>query len=114
MEKEDVLKWQEEKLSDEEKIYGNKLLLKFMDFDCDKSDKWIINCSLYDRSYDELLKVAFKISKFEYPPEFEGQINKEVYMYNELTLSEIANLPNFYRKTVHIVRSILREKEKGN
>ena len=53
-----------EPLTVDEKLKGNRVLLGFMDFDNQKSDKWIIDCGKYDRSYDELMEVAHKINTF--------------------------------------------------
>ena len=110
----DLLNWGQKELSNEEKIYGNKILLEFMGFEHNKSEKWLLECSRYDHSHEELLKVAFKISEFDYPPESDyHSVNKEIYWYNQLRLSEIKDISDFFRRTVNIVRSLLEIQKKS-
>jgi hypothetical protein len=89
-------------LTKEEIIEGNTLLLKFMEFDCDKSEEWILNCALYDKSYSELMSVALKIETF-YDENY-GSMNASKFNYRHMMFHEILDLSIFYRKTVKFVK----------
>ena len=91
-----------EPLSEDEIFEGNTLFLKFMDFDYDKSRKWIINCALYDKSYTELMKVALKINTFwdkECSP-----INGIKAIYMHMIFKQIMDFNYFYRRTVKFIK----------
>jgi|SRR3989337_3727754 len=90
-----------EPLTVDEKLKGNRVLLGFMDFDNQKSDKWIIDCGKYDRSYDELMKVAHKINTFF--SDKSSRLNGKRFDYKHMMFHQIMDFNYFYRKTVEFV-----------
>ncbi len=90
-------------LSQEEILEGNKLMLDFMGFQSNKSDKWIIECSQYDRTWDELMKVAEKIS-ITYG-EYSDGINTRTFNFKHMMFHEIiGQRNNLYRKCVRWIK----------
>lgn len=90
-------------LSPEEILEGNKLFLDFMGFDSNKSDKWITECSLFDKSWDELMKVAEKISKTY--GEYSDGINERTFNFKHMMFYEIIGNRNYlYRRCVNWVK----------
>jgi hypothetical protein len=90
-------------LSQEEILEGNKLILDFMGFETNKSDKWIIECSLYDKTWDELMKVAEKIS-ITYG-EYSDGINSRTFNFKHMMFHEIiGQRNNLYRKCVRWIK----------
>lgn len=90
-------------LSPDEILEGNKLLLGFMGFDTNKSNKWIIECSLYDRSWDELMKVAEKISTTY--GEYSNSINSRTFNFKHMMFYEIiGNRDYLYKRCVNWVK----------
>ncbi len=89
-------------LTQAEILEGNKIFLKFMGLDNDKSDKWIIEYALYDRSWDELMKVARKI--FSFWDEAISDLNVDRHNYKHLMFHQVMYRNDFYRKTVIFVK----------
>lgn len=90
-------------LSSEEILEGNRLLLGFMEFDTNKSDRWIIECSLYDRSWDEIMKVAEKISTTY--GEYSDGINSRIFYFKHMMFHEIIGNRNYlYKRCVNWVK----------
>jgi|GEM_PF-2695813 len=85
-------------LSKEEILKGNALLLRFMDFDEEKSEQWIIKCALYNRSYDELMKVALKIDLFFDKDSL--SLNNCSFQYKHMMFHQVMNFNYLYRRTV--------------
>jgi len=93
----------EDVLSREEILEGNKLMLDFMGFESNKSDKWIIECSLYDRTWDELMKVVEKISVTY--GEYADGINSATFNFKHMMFHEIIGKQSFlYRKCVRWIK----------
>ncbi len=88
-------------LTKEEILKGNKLFLRFMDFDDNKSPKWIIECALYDRSWDELMKVALKILSFW--TEEGSELNSLRFEYKHLMFHQVMDFNFLYRRTMRFV-----------
>lgn len=60
-----IKKLQKNPLTKDEILKGNRLFLRFMGYDHEKSEEWITECALYNKSWDELMNVALKIASFE-------------------------------------------------
>ena len=83
-------------LSQDEILKGNKLMLDFMEVEG-------IECSLYDKSWDELMKVSEKISN-TYGDYLDG-INKENFNFRHMMFHKIIGKKNFlYRRCVHFIK----------
>lgn len=86
-------------LSEEDILEGNKLMLWFTGLDTGKPDKWIIECALFDRSWDELMKVSEKISKTY--GDYSDGINGRTFNFKHMMFHEIIGNRNFlYRRCV--------------
>ncbi len=90
-------------LSQDEKLKGNKLFLKFMDLDDTKSDKWIIDCALYDQSWDELMKIALKITSFW--TENSSDMNGLRFKYKHMMFHQIMDFNFLYRQSMAFVEA---------
>jgi len=90
-------------LSQDEISEGNKLMLDFIGVESNKSDEWIIECSLYDTSWDELMKVSEKISTTS-GGDLDG-VNRENFNFRHRMFHEIIGKKNFlYRRCVHFIK----------
>jgi hypothetical protein len=88
-------------LTQQEILEGNRLFLKFMELDSEKSEEWIRDCAQYDKSWDKLMEVALKI--FSFWAENGSDINGLRSQYKHLMFHEVLNFNNLYRRSIKFV-----------
>jgi len=83
-------------LSQDEILKGNKLMTDFMRVEG-------IECSIYDTSWDELMKVSEKISNTH--GDYLDGVNRENFYFRHMMFHEIIGKKNFlYRRCVDFIK----------
>lgn len=91
-------------LSREEILEGNKLMLKFVGYDDNKSDEWIIDCGKFDSSWDDLFEVCEKVSITHGDEMYE--VNGKSFNFKHLMFHQVLfNRPYVYRKCVDFIKT---------
>ncbi len=74
-----------------------------MNLESEKTDKWILECANYDRSYNDLMEVARKIDTF-WSKEMDW-INGKKFEYKHMMFHQVLDFNYFYRRTVSFVEN---------